>query len=58
MTDRDGRAAALYALDTAPLRPVVDWIAALGRPGGWEQRMDALETEVRRTRRDRREAAA
>ena len=53
----DGRRR-LYALDTSPLRPVVAWIDALERPSGWEQRLDALETEVRRTRRDRREAAA
>ena len=52
----DGRRR-VYALDTAPLAPVAAWIAALDGAGGWEQRMDALETEVRRTRRDRRAAA-
>lgn len=52
----DGRRR-VYALETAPLRPVAAWIAALDGGGGWEHRMDALDTEVRRTRRDRRAAA-
>jgi DNA-binding transcriptional ArsR family regulator len=40
----------LYSVDPAPLTEVVEW---LGRWGGfWVQRLDALETEVRRARRE------
>ncbi|MPZ95751.1 MAG: metalloregulator ArsR/SmtB family transcription factor [Propionibacteriales bacterium] len=41
-----------YAVETAPLREVSDWVDRYGR--FWEQRVDALETEIRRTRRSRR----
>jgi DNA-binding transcriptional ArsR family regulator len=44
----------IYAIDTAALRPLLSWITALDRPGGWEHRLDALTTEVHRTKRDRR----
>lgn len=47
-----------YTLDTAPLRSIGAWIAALDRPTGWEHRLDALGTEVHRTRRDRRGGTA
>ncbi|WP_459547035.1 metalloregulator ArsR/SmtB family transcription factor [Nocardia sp. X0981] len=47
-----------YSLDTAPLRRLSDWIAALEQPVGWEHRLDALATEVHRTRRERRGAPA
>jgi len=41
----------LYAVDTAPLREVDEW---LGRfRGFWEQRLDALATELVRGSRDR-----
>jgi DNA-binding transcriptional ArsR family regulator len=50
----------LYRLDRDGLAPITAWLAALaddsagpGRPG-WPERLDALETEVRRTRRERR----
>jgi len=44
----------VYRLDPAPLRPLEAWLASLhDRPSGW---LDALETEVYRTRRDRRAA--
>lgn len=42
----------LYRLDTAPLAPLEAWLAALR--GRWDAPFDALETEVYRTRRDRR----
>jgi DNA-binding transcriptional ArsR family regulator len=43
----------LYRLDTAPLAPLEEFLARLhGDP--WSARLDALETEVYRTRRDRR----
>ena len=36
----------LYAVDTAPLREVDEWLGQFGRL--WEQRMDALATELAR----------
>ncbi|WP_435207021.1 ArsR/SmtB family transcription factor [Micromonospora sp. bgisy143] len=50
----------IYRLDPGPLAPLVDWLGGLVAPerlvtpDTWEQRLDALETEVRRTRRERR----
>ncbi|WP_083864959.1 metalloregulator ArsR/SmtB family transcription factor [Nocardia brevicatena] len=46
-----------YTLDSEPLRALSDWIARLDRPTEWEHRLDALETEVYRTRRERRTEA-
>ena len=50
----------LYRLDPDGLAPITAWLTALvdepagpARPG-WPERLDALETEVRRTRRERR----
>lgn len=43
-----------YTLDTAPLGELRSWIEALDRPTGWEHRLDALATEVYRTRREHR----
>ncbi|QQM38868.1 ArsR/SmtB family transcription factor [Streptomyces liliifuscus] len=43
----------IYRLDAAPLAEVAEWVAVIRAPGGWDQRLDALETEVRRTRRER-----
>lgn len=54
-----------YRLDPAPLAGLAEWLAPFvtgaGRPeeaggeaGAWERRFDALETEVHRTRRERR----
>jgi DNA-binding transcriptional ArsR family regulator len=49
-----------YALDRAALAPVASYVAGLaglaGRPVS-EQALDALETEVRRTGRERRRTA-
>lgn len=44
----------IYRLDPGPLAPLVDWLGELVAPDRWEQRLDALETEVYRTRRERR----
>ncbi|GAB3462647.1 metalloregulator ArsR/SmtB family transcription factor [Actinophytocola sediminis] len=43
-----------YVLDSHRFAELVDWLAQFVRPAGWQQRLDALETEVQRTRRDRR----
>ncbi|WP_433262834.1 metalloregulator ArsR/SmtB family transcription factor [Actinosynnema sp. CS-041913] len=43
-----------YALDPGPLDGLARWLAQFARPASWEHRLDALETEVYRTRRDRR----
>ena len=51
----DGRRR-VYTLVTAPLDDLAGWLARLTRPAGWEHRLDALTTEVYRTRRDRRAA--
>jgi DNA-binding transcriptional ArsR family regulator len=53
----------VYRLDVTPLAPLHTWLTQL-RAGltsdssapGWNARLDALETEVHRTRRDRRAA--
>lgn len=42
----------LYALDTSPLAPLEAFLAALH--DRWSGALDALETEVYRTRRERR----
>nr|WBO82173.1 metalloregulator ArsR/SmtB family transcription factor [Streptomyces sp. SBE_14.2] len=42
----------LYAVDAAPLRQVDDWLDRFR--GFWEQRLDALETELARGKRERR----
>lgn len=46
----------VYELDPSHFGPLIEWLAAMTRPTGWEHRLDALETEVRRTRRERRTA--
>jgi DNA-binding transcriptional ArsR family regulator len=47
----------VYALVTAPLDELAGWLERLTRPSGWQHHFDALETEVYRTRRERRTAA-
>ncbi|MFG2555946.1 ArsR/SmtB family transcription factor [Streptomyces sp. NPDC048581] len=42
----------LYAVDAAPLREVDAWLERFR--GFWEQRLDALETELARGKRERR----
>jgi DNA-binding transcriptional ArsR family regulator len=53
----DGRRR-VYALVTAPLDELAGWLERLTRPSGWQHHLDALETEVYRTRRERRTTAA
>ncbi|MET0414750.1 MAG: metalloregulator ArsR/SmtB family transcription factor [Actinoplanes sp.] len=43
-----------YRLDASRLTEVSDWLAGFPPAPTWDQRLDALETEVYRTRRDRR----
>ena len=43
-----------YRLDTAPLTPLVTWLAELHNR--WAAPLDALTTEVYRTRRERRDS--
>jgi DNA-binding transcriptional ArsR family regulator len=52
----DGRRR-VYVLVTAPLDELVGWLGRLSRPSGWQHHLDALETEVHRTRRERRKTA-
>jgi DNA-binding transcriptional ArsR family regulator len=52
----DGRRR-VYTLVTAPLDELAGWLGRLMRPSGWQHRLDALETEVYRTRRERQTAA-
>lgn len=47
----------VYALVIAPLDELAGWLARLTRPSGWQHHLDALETEVYRTRRERHQAA-
>ncbi|MGH3312789.1 MAG: metalloregulator ArsR/SmtB family transcription factor [Streptomyces sp.] len=44
-----------YVLDPAPMAELGEWLAQFAEPESarWEQRLDALETEVRRTGRER-----
>ncbi|GAA3697817.1 hypothetical protein GCM10022224_074750 [Nonomuraea antimicrobica] len=44
----------LYTLDPGPFTALAAWLTPFLRPAGWEHRLDALETEVYRTRRERR----
>lgn len=47
-----------YTLDTEPLNALTAWITRINTPTGWENSLDALETEVYRTRRERRTETA
>ncbi len=49
----DGRKR-VYELVTAPIAELSGWLERLTAPAGWQHRLDALETEVYRTRRERR----
>ena len=46
----------LYAVDAAPMRELDDWLDHFR--GFWDQRLDSLETELARGRRERRVQAA
>jgi DNA-binding transcriptional ArsR family regulator len=50
-TVRAAGARRLYAVDTTPLREVDEWLGRFRR--FWEQRLDALATELARGQRDR-----
>ena len=52
----DGRRR-VYTLVTTPPDELAGWLERLMRPSGWQHRLDALETEVYRTRRERHRAA-
>jgi DNA-binding transcriptional ArsR family regulator len=54
--EADGRRR-VYALVTTPIEELAGWLAELTARSGWERSLDALETEVYRTRRERRTAA-
>lgn len=43
-----------YRLDTTRLTELARWLGRFDDAAGWERRLDALETEVHRTRRERR----
>ena len=43
----------LYELDASRLAGLIEWLGQLTPAAGWERRLDALETEVYRTRRER-----
>jgi DNA-binding transcriptional ArsR family regulator len=43
----------IYQIDPSRFAGLVDWLDQFARPDGWERRLDALETEVYRTRRER-----
>ncbi|WP_431974357.1 metalloregulator ArsR/SmtB family transcription factor [Micromonospora haikouensis] len=44
----------LYELDASRFGELVEWLDQFTAAAGWERRLDALETEVHRTRRERR----
>ena len=54
-TVRPEGARRLYAVEPAPLREVDAWVGTFR--SFWEQRMDSLETELARRKRERRLAA-
>jgi DNA-binding transcriptional ArsR family regulator len=45
-----------YALDLAALAPLEAFLTRLRAPNVWSQRLDALETEVHRVRRNRKKS--
>ena len=44
----------LYELDASRFAGLIEWLSQFTPAVGWELRLDALETEVYRTRRERR----
>ena len=44
----------LYELDASRFAGLIAWLDQFGPAAGWAGRLDALETEVYRTRRERR----
>jgi len=45
----------LYELDASRFAGLIAWLDQFTPAAGWESRLDALETEVYRTRRERRQ---
>ena len=43
-----------YQLDSRQFADLAGWLSQFTATGGWQHRLDALETEVYRTRRERR----
>jgi DNA-binding transcriptional ArsR family regulator len=43
-----------YELDASRFAGLIEWLDQFAPAAGWERRLDALETEVYRTRRERR----
>jgi DNA-binding transcriptional ArsR family regulator len=44
-----------YELDASRFAGLIEWLDQFTRAASWEHRLDALETEVYRTRRERRQ---
>ena len=44
----------VYRLDATRLADLIAWLDQFARAAGWQRHLDALETEVYRTRRERR----
>ena len=44
----------VYQLDATRLADLIGWLDQFTPAAGWQRRLDALETEVYRTRRERR----
>jgi DNA-binding transcriptional ArsR family regulator len=47
----------VYTLVAGPRDELAGWLTGLTSPAGWQHHLDALETEVYRTRRERHTAA-
>src|SRR3954452_23292288 len=43
-----------YELDASQFAGLIEWLDRFTLAAGWQRRLDALETEVHRTRRERR----
>ena len=48
----------IYELDAARFSGLIEWLDQFTRAASWQRRLDALETEVYRTRRERRQHGA
>ena len=47
----------LYELDASRFAGLIEWLDQFAQATSWERRLDALETEVYRTRRERRRSS-
>jgi len=47
-----------YELDASRFTELIEWLAQFAPTADWDRRLDALETEVYRTRRERRQRDA